>query len=270
MPRKVLSRRIVTSSPAEEPEEIEVPVASQTDMPASKKINPFAAALLIIIVLVAGGLFVKNTLAAKKVAEKSTPTEQAEPAKKDEVQETIRRVAKHIKVKTDEVPTVATVQDADLLRKNNPIFYQYAQSGDRLVIWSDKAILYSPTEDILLSVMPVTVNPSEVKTETAPQEQATPKEQAVIEVRNGSGVAGLGKAVTEKLKEVHLEVLPPGDAKSKLGYPKTIMIIKPGKEIPNIVKEIQQVTGAEISTALNEDETAMKGDVLVILGSDKK
>lgn len=267
MPRKVLSRRTTTSSMADEPEEIEVPAAPQTDAPASAKMNPFAIAVLVVVLIAAGGLLVKNTLAAKKTAEKPAISDSAVPA--DDVQGIIRRVAKHIKIKSDEVPTVATVQDPELLRKNNPSFYQYAQSGDRLLIWSDKAILYSPSEDILLAVMPVTLNQADAKTQPS-TDQSPSKEQAVIEIRNGSGVTGLGKTLATKLKELKLEVLPPGDAKSKAGYPKTILMVKPGKDIPNTVKGLQELIGAEIVTALPEDEPGLKGDILIILGSDKK
>jgi hypothetical protein len=92
----------------------------------------------------------------------------------------------------------------------------------------------------------------------------------VIEIRNGSGVTGLGKTLATKLKELKLEVLPPGDAKSKAGYPKTILMVKPGKDIPNTVKGLQELTGAQIVTVLPEDEPGLKGDILIILGSDKK
>ena len=268
MPRKVLSRRTTTSSMADEPQEIEVPAAPQTDAPASAKMTPFAIAVLVVVLIAAGGLLVKNTLAAKKTVEKPAISDSAVPAE-DDVQGIIRRVAKHIKIKSDEVPTVATVQDPELLRKNNPSFYQYAQSGDRLLIWSDKAILYSPSEDILLAVMPVTLNQADTKTQPS-ADQSPSKEQAVIEIRNGSGVTGLGKTLATKLKELKLEVLPPGDAKSKAGYPKTILMVKPGKDIPNTVKGLQELTGAQIVTVLPEDEPGLKGDILIILGSDKK
>lgn len=268
MPRKVLSRRPVAS--VDEPEVNEPSLPPAPDAPASSKMNPFAAAVMVIVLLAAGGLLVKNTLAKQKVASNDKPnTDTADTSAETDVQQVVNRVAKHIKIKADEVPTVATVQDADVLRQNNPAFYQYAKNGDRLLIWSDKAVLYSATEDILLAVMPVTVSQAPTGDKTAPDAQAK-KESASVEVRNASGVAGLGKTLATKLKSLGMEVLAPGDAKSKTAYEKSVIFVKPGVSIPNTVKALQEQTGATIVEALPADEAALKGDVVIILGLEYK
>lgn len=267
MPRKVLSRRSIAS--VEEPEVNEPSLPPTPDAPAPSKMNPFAAAVMVIVLLAAGGLLVKNTLAKQKVASNDkVNTASPEASAESDVQQVVNRVAKHIKIKSGEVPTVATVQDADVLRQNNPAFYQYAKNGDRLLIWSDKAVLYSSSEDILLAVMPVTV--SQAPTGEKSAEAQGQKESASVEIRNASGVAGLGKTLATKLKSLGMDVLAPGDAKSKTDYTKSVIFVKPGVSIPNTVKVLQEQTGAAIVETLPADEAALKGDVLVILGLEYK
>lgn len=270
MPRKVLSRRAATASSTDETE-VQETAPSTADAPAPSRMNPFAAAVIILVILVAGGLAVKNSLAARtpKTDTKVENTGGNIPADND-VQGIVARVARHIKIKQDEVPTVATVQDAEMLRKNNPSFYQYANNGDRLLIWSDKAILYAPSEDILLAVMPVSINQAAAPTDAAKDQSTSEKETAKVEVRNASGVAGLGKNLANQLKSVGLDVLAPGDAKSKAGYSSSIIYVKPGASLPGTIKAIQQQINASIVESLPQDEPAIKGDILVIIGAEFK
>ena len=75
----------------------------------------------------------------------------------DDISTLIAKVARHIVIRTDEKPTVATIQDAQILRTQNPDFYKDAKNGDRLLIWSDKAVLYSTSQDKILSVLPIRI-----------------------------------------------------------------------------------------------------------------
>ncbi len=65
------------------------------------------------------------------------------------------RVSHMVLVPSDATPTVATVQDVDALRKENPAFYSEAQNGDRVIAWPTKIVLYSTSRDIVLVAMPV-------------------------------------------------------------------------------------------------------------------
>ncbi len=68
------------------------------------------------------------------------------------INDLIKKLGKHIFLPTGKV-TVATVVDAEALRKENPIFYQYAKKGDRVVVYPSQAILYDPVLDIVLDVI---------------------------------------------------------------------------------------------------------------------
>lgn len=209
-----------------------------------------AIGLLAVILATAAVLAVANRFAPTKTP--SQPTSQAE-----EVRALTAKVGAHILVKQDEIPNVATVEDPDLLRSQSPVFYKDARKGDRLLVWSDKAVLFSPARNLIIAV--VMANP-------APP-QATVAETSSVEVRNGSGKSGLAKSLAQKLAAAGLTVLPPGDAKAVIAS--TIIVKAAGKELPDVLKKLQSLTGASVAE-LPAGEAAPKGDFLVIVGADYK
>ena len=53
-------------------------------------------------------------------------------------------------------PTVATIVDVNQLRSRNA-FYNKAKNGDNLIVTNDRAILYDPTADKIVDVVPVQI-----------------------------------------------------------------------------------------------------------------
>lgn len=76
------------------------------------------------------------------------------------------KLRQHIDLPTDPQPTVATIIDADALKKTNE-FYEPAQNGDHLIITKKRAILYDPKRNIIRDVVPVIVD-AEQATSTSP------------------------------------------------------------------------------------------------------
>ena len=68
------------------------------------------------------------------------------------IAELVQTVFKHIFLPSGNVQ-VATVVKADDLRQANPVFYQFAKEGDKVLIYSDRAILYDPVADKVLDVL---------------------------------------------------------------------------------------------------------------------
>jgi len=68
--------------------------------------------------------------------------------------EILQRVRRHLVISSDPTPTIAEIVDVETLRAKNA-FYTQAQNGDYLIVTRDRAILYSPSRDIILDVMPV-------------------------------------------------------------------------------------------------------------------
>lgn len=80
-------------------------------------------------------------------------------------QQILARVRRHIDVPSVPPPTVAEILDVSVLRKKST-FYDTAQNGDYVIVTERSAILYSPSRDVILGVMPV-----ELQRKTGPDGQ---------------------------------------------------------------------------------------------------
>jgi len=101
----------------------------------------------------------------------------------------------------------------------------------------------------------------------AAQAATNPTENAVIEVRNGTKTAGVGKIIADRIKAAGFNVSLINTANKN--YAHTLIMVAPGKSLNNTAKRLQELTGGTLST-LPLGETAMKSDILVIVGADYK
>lgn len=179
----------------------------------------------------------------------------------------VQRVARHLVVDQAEQPTIATVQDPVALQKNDPSFYKDAEAGDRLLVWSDKAVLYSESKDIVLAVLPLRFG--DQVGSVAPSASEQTKEIVAIEVRNGTRRVGLARSVVNFLKESGLftGTFTAKDAYSK-NYSQTMVIKMNDKELPKATSDLLSAFHATSVSALPAAERNAKGDFLVILGAD--
>jgi len=188
----------------------------------------------------------------------------------------VSRVGKLILINPNEEPTIATVQDPDALRKSNPVFYKDAQVGDRLLIWSDKAALYSESRNLILAVLPVTFTPpanqgtptSTGMTATSTAQLPERHDLATIEVRNGTRTSGLAKTLADSLTKAGYDVLKPRDAMSK-GYGNTtIFENNVSTSTDSIINLLSKGFGISSTTTKPVNETNITGDILIIVGAD--
>lgn len=177
-------------------------------------------------------------------------------------QKLVKKVASHIPVNLNEIPTVAIVKDENLVRTKNPVFYKDAKNGDRVLIWTNQAVLYSEAEDKVRAVLPVQV----IKMVDKP---VPFKETSVLEIRNGSGINGAGKAAVSRLSSMGFSVLPAEDAKAKTIYPHTIIMKGNDRSLPMTALILEKLIGSVV-TSTSLEESPAKGDFLIILGSDFK
>lgn len=63
----------------------------------------------------------------------------------------VKNVSKHVALPDGNV-TVATITNIENLRAIDPVFYERAQIGDKLLLYEDRAILYNPTIDRVLDI----------------------------------------------------------------------------------------------------------------------
>lgn len=65
-------------------------------------------------------------------------------------------------LESDQEPTVARVEDPDVLKEGNPDFYKDTQVGDYLVLYPQRAIIFRLDEKRIVNIAPI-VNTSEIQ-----------------------------------------------------------------------------------------------------------
>ena len=127
----------------------------------ARKVNPITLLLTVIIVLLIAALgflyyqYRQNTVELSKLRDpqylSQLQTESAQAA--------VEKVKK-LMLLPEETPTIATITDADALRTENAEFYKDAQNGDMLLIYQKKAILYRESQNLIINVAPVFIDPN--------------------------------------------------------------------------------------------------------------
>ncbi|MFA6503876.1 MAG: LytR C-terminal domain-containing protein [Patescibacteria group bacterium] len=260
----------------------------------SKTKAAFYTVLLVVIILTGLALMISQKFKTKtppantaQDTQAQVQDQQAKPADTTDVASLIARVSSLIVTKDGEEPTVATVQNADMLRQGEQEmseFYKDAQNGDRLLVWSDKAILYSTKLDKLLAVLPSpslllsgnsTSTPSVVEPASATSTSSTPAvstadvktENATVEVRNGTNVAGLARTMSNLLKTKDIRVTLVGDAKNR-DYATTVIYKLSDKDLPATLAALSAATKTEVKEPAAGEVSGFNGDFVVIVGQD--
>lgn len=244
----------------------------------------FFVLIIIVVVVTAGALMIGNKVkqrnsqqadAGRGAAGQQDQVQAGKPMEKSDIAALISRVSQLITVKPGEEPTVATVQDSEMLKTSNPVFYKDVENGDRLLVWSDKAVLYSVKQDRLLSVMPIVGEQPAAGTATG-----TPAvndvnsststdgvvEKVSLEIRNGTKTAGLARSASESLKAKGYTVYGIGDAVGK-EYSKTMIIKTSDNPSSATIASLQSLLQAEV-VELPTGEVPGKSDILIIIGAN--
>ncbi len=135
--------------------------------------NPLVIGLMGLVALLISCLIVVSFGYYKEKTRKLTAQEVQEVQDK-EIEILLDQVKQHILLPEDQEPSVATIMDAQAL-KNDSLFFQKAEDGFKVIIYSDRAILFDPTKNIIINVGPVQLQQpiEELQSET---EQLQPTE----------------------------------------------------------------------------------------------
>ncbi|MDD5341647.1 MAG: hypothetical protein PHC97_04430 [Patescibacteria group bacterium] len=175
-------------------------------------------------------------------------------------QQIIPREDKEILAKLGEImllpegtPTMALITDAAALKKQQPLFFANAKNGDRLIIYSDKAIIYDAEANKIIQVGPV---------------QFSAFQSLNFAIYNGTGVAKAESDFELKLATVAQNAqIKVRQSAAKTDYENTLVIDVTGKNqaaVANLATALNaQVSGLPIS------EKAPPGvDILIIIGKN--
>lgn len=214
-----------------------------------KKVLIFVIVLLLLAMTGAFGYtYYKYQSVTAQVKLLTDPKAQQQVAK-DEIAKIITQVSALIVVPTDEQPLVATVLDAASLAKEQP-FYADAKNGDRLVIYSTKAILYDPTLNKLVNVGPVSIQGDLIK------------KIYTLDVRNGSTTSGKAKDLATSLTAKGYTVSSTINAANP-NYKGITLVNMKSKDLSNL----ETTLGVKSIPALPAGEVPSTADAVVIVGN---
>jgi len=146
-------------------------VQSKPTLTKRKDIKTLITVIAVIGIFLLGGgagYLVYNQLVEKDVLGKANTPEFVSEIQQKQVDAILKDLNKLILITEEEEPTVATIVDVEVLRKDNPEFYKNAQDGDILIIYSKRAIVFRRDKNMIVNVAPVFVQPD--------SKQATPQE----------------------------------------------------------------------------------------------
>ena len=181
-----------------------------------------------------------------------------EELQKKQTEELLEKMKKHIVLPDDEEPIIATVTDAEALKKESD-FYALAKNDDVVVIYvrAKKAFLFDPFANRVLNVGPVVTDDN--------TEDNIVNENAVsVEVRNGTETVGRGEEVAQQVSNLdeNFEVLPATNADGK--YLKTV-IVNNGTDAELIAK-VEAALGSSAIDTVPEGERNSSAKILVLIG----
>ena len=221
-----------------------------------KKIFLFGLIAFVFIGVIVGGSF---WFLGKKNKDK-TPSQEEVLSK---IESVTKEVSKLILLPS-ETPSLATVMDADVLKKDQP-FYQNAQNGDIVLLYIQerRAIIYNPSEKKLVNVGPIVIDPEKTDMATVAEVSSS---TLSVEIRNGSGVAGRGGEAGKKLKSVDGFVLGEITDAARTDYVGNMIVDLSGGGKPLLVEKLKILFNAEVVSVLPVGETVPKSGVLLIVG----
>lgn len=119
------------------------------------------AIVVVALVIIAGGAYLWSMPKTKKDASSA------------QIEAVLSKLENHMILPTGEVPKIASIDDPIGAAKIQP-FVSGAVKGDLLILYAKaaKAILYSPSRDLIVNVGPVTMNPN-ASNVSAQEESAT-------------------------------------------------------------------------------------------------
>ena len=127
----------------------QVTIKKDIKVKSGKKLN-IVLSMLLLGAIVAGGFFY---IKYKNVS--SDPKKAVASKNANETKDVLDAVNKVIFTESDKQPTVARVESPDTLKKSNPDFYKNVITGDYLILYPQRAIVFRRSENKIINVAPI-------------------------------------------------------------------------------------------------------------------
>lgn len=125
-----------------------------------KKVWVWLVVVLALAGAVGAALYYKNE--ADKV--KNDPTIAQQEKNQAETDRVLTSVKSVILINETDAPTVARVEDPEKLKSSNQEFYKDIQTGDYLIIFPKRAIIFRESANQIINVAPI-INTADLKTD---------------------------------------------------------------------------------------------------------
>jgi hypothetical protein len=149
---------------------------------------------------------------------------------------------------------MATIIDANFLATQSA-FYLNSQNGDKVIVFPEarKAFIYSVDRNIIVNSGPLITQPS-------------PVEPFTVEIRNGSGTAGLGERIRTDLEAQGVTVTAVTNAANS-EYSQT-QVINLTQAVPaEVVDALATYLSGTVASTRPAAESNSSADVLIIVGA---
>ncbi|MDP2692608.1 MAG: LytR C-terminal domain-containing protein [bacterium] len=231
----------------------------------------FLIILLFLAVVAAFAWYFMKYREAQKQVNFLSSMEGRQEVDKMEIEKVVSAVGKLILLSETEMPTIATIEDAAALATEQA-FFSKAQNGDKILIYSDRAIIYSVERNLLVNVGPVFFNNDNAEGQTVEQEEPTPVqpekkvkvEPVSLDIRNGSKVQGVAQNLAGELSAQGVYSLVNVSNASNTDYPKTVLVNLGTGD----VSALEERFGVVAVSVLPEGEAVSTASVVIIMGNE--
>jgi hypothetical protein len=244
-----------------------------------KNVKPvFIFVIFVVMLLSAAYLYIKNGMDEQKVQTTATSTQMVNQQPENvQPQTLLDKLKKHLLVTETDIPYIATITNVSLVKEKNPDFYANASDGDKVIVWKDRAVIYSESQDRIVAVATakpllatgasgqgMTSSTASVVSETDAEAITRQIASTTIEIRNGSRKNGAARTLKARLEAVGLNIAKVGD--TGIVYQGTQVVDLTQGNAPAALDLILKTASGTAVTTIPEGEKPTTAQVLVIIG----